>query len=432
MNEEERNEERHDFDTDGNVLMRSEPRETPHAMGPVMTMEVVQRYVEAEHNRSRRILLWTGALSLLIVLTVLVLFVAVGIFILRNSRKAASIAQQVESRTAHYVADVVHVSNRVDALHQGHNQIRSEIEVSEKKLEHERQGLEDNLVKFSQWVAAGDNRGEEAIAALEFRLQQMETVLSKRDKELGSLRDRYGSLAASIAAGGAAAAMPSSREAAPPPGVDPAEMALSFNDLLEDFPDVVTRATNGVPDGGGGADAGPADAPGRTVTTMTFPNGDRYEGVFKDGVFHGRGVYAFQNGDRYEGEFEADKMSGQGTMAYDNGNVYRGQFRNGVRHGKGLLTFENGDVYEGDFEDNVRHGYGEYRFANGSRYTGEFLNNLRHGKGRYRYPTGEEFVGYFKNGQMDGPGICTYANGKQIKGVWKAGKFVRAVDEDSN
>jgi hypothetical protein len=427
MNEEQHSKQRDDFDSDGNLLMRAEPRQIPQAMGPVMTMEVVQRYVEAEHNRSRRILLWTGAMSLLVVLTVLVLFVSIGIFILRNSRKAANIAQRVQTETAHYVADVAEVSGKVSALHEGHNRIRSDIDFSEENLVRERKGLHDNLVKFSQWVAAGDNRGDEAIAAVEFRLQQMETMLNNRDKELTSLRERYGSLMASIAAGGAAVVSPPSPDAVTPES-DAAETAISFAELLEDFPDVTPRGTNPVADGG---ETGPADAPGRTVTVMTFPNGERYEGEFKDGLFQGWGVYVFQNGDRYEGEFQADKMSGAGTMTYDNGNVYKGQFLNGVRHGKGVLTFKNGDVYDGQFKDNVRYGQGDYRFSNGSRYVGDFQNGLRHGKGRYSYPTGEEFVGYFKNGQMDGPGICTYANGKQIKGVWKTGRFVRAVDEET-
>jgi len=428
MDDEQRTQELDDLETDGNVLMRSEPRQAPHAMGPVMTMEVVQRYVESEHNRSRRILLWTGALSLLIVLTVLVLFVSVGIFILRNSRKAASIAQQVESRTANYVADVADVSSKVKALHEGHNRIRTDIEFNEEKLSRERQGLQDNLMRFSQWVAAGDSRGAEAVAALEFRLQEMETMLNSREKELASLRERYGTLVASIAAGGTAVVPPSESAVAPgtAPSAGPDETALSFAELLKDFPSVASRPTNGVSEGG---ISGLAASPGRTVTVMTFPNGERYEGEFKDGLFHGWGVYVFQNGDRYEGEFEADKMSGTGTMKYDNGNVYKGQFRNGVRHGNGILTFKNGDVYDGKFKDNMRHGEGEYRFSNGCRYTGEFQNNLRHGKGRYRYPSGEEFVGYFKNGQMDGPGICTYANGKQVRGIWKAGRFVRAVEE---
>ena len=422
MDDEQLTEELDGFDADGGARTRAEPHQVPHAMGPVMTMEVVQRYVESERNRSRRILLWTGTLSLLLVLTALVLLISVGIFSLRNSRKAADIAQQVESRTANYVADVADVAGKVTALRERHDLIRSDIQHTENRRAVEREGLENNLVKFSQWVAEGDNRGAEAVAALEFRLQEMETMLNGREKELASLRQRYGALMASLASG--KIVQPSlPKKGAVTPAPDDAESELSFDELLKDFPDVTARATNAVSD--------VSSSPGRSVTVMTFPNGERYEGEFKDGLFHGWGVYVFQNGDRYEGEFVEDRMSGEGTMAYKNGNVYKGQFHNGVRYGQGLLTFKNGDVYDGEFKDNVRHGQGEYKFANGTRYTGDFQNNQRHGKGRYRYPSNEEFVGYFKNGQMDGPGICTYANGKQIRGIWKAGKFARAVKQDT-
>lgn len=36
---------------------------------------------------------------------------------------------------------------------------------------------------------------------------------------------------------------------------------------------------------------------------MTFENKDRYEGDWKDGKMHGRGVYTWENGDMATGNF---------------------------------------------------------------------------------------------------------------------------------
>lgn len=61
-------------------------------------------------------------------------------------------------------------------------------------------------------------------------------------------------------------------------------------------------------------------------------------------------------------------MDGKGNCVYPNGNYYNGGFKNGLYHGKGnhetfdrkIMTSENigdiGDLYEGDFEFNKKHG----------------------------------------------------------------------------
>ena len=58
--------------------------------------------------------------------------------------------------------------------------------------------------------------------------------------------------------------------------------------------------------------------------TMTYVNGDKYEGQFTDDKANGHGTYLYANGDTYEGEFKDDEKHGQGTMMYANGNKYTG------------------------------------------------------------------------------------------------------------
>ena len=43
---------------------------------------------------------------------------------------------------------------------------------------------------------------------------------------------------------------------------------------------------------------------------------------------------------------------------FANGEKYDGEWKDGDRHGKGIETDENGDVYYGWFEYNLRHGEG--------------------------------------------------------------------------
>ena len=98
----------------------------------------------------------------------------------------------------------------------------------------------------------------------------------------------------------------------------------------------------------------PAGAQNADIQRKVYKNGDIYEGEFRDGKRHGRGVYRFANGDTYEGEY-----------------------RNGKRCGYGRFSFANGDVYEGEFWENRYHGHGTFRFANGEVIEGEWANGVR-------------------------------------------------------
>ena len=50
----------------------------------------------------------------------------------------------------------------------------------------------------------------------------------------------------------------------------------------------------------------------------TLPNGDTYEGEYKNGVRHGYGEYLFygQNNAKYEGYYAENKKNGQGVFHY--------------------------------------------------------------------------------------------------------------------
>ena len=60
---------------------------------------------------------------------------------------------------------------------------------------------------------------------------------------------------------------------------------------------------------------------------ITYENGDRYTGEWKDNKREGNGMITYANGDEYFGEWILDNKEGRGVMRYMNGNVYDGEWR---------------------------------------------------------------------------------------------------------
>ncbi|XP_047232309.1 radial spoke head 1 homolog isoform X3 [Girardinichthys multiradiatus] len=61
------------------------------------------------------------------------------------------------------------------------------------------------------------------------------------------------------------------------------------------------------------------------VGKALLPNGDTYQGGYKNGKRHGhQGTYCFKNGARYDGEYSQNKKHGQGTFYYPDRSKYEG------------------------------------------------------------------------------------------------------------
>lgn len=54
--------------------------------------------------------------------------------------------------------------------------------------------------------------------------------------------------------------------------------------------------------------------------------------------FNSLGVYTYPNGDRYDGEWKDDQKSEKGTMYYANGGKYEGELKNDEKNGEGIVT----------------------------------------------------------------------------------------------
>ncbi|MGQ7463034.1 hypothetical protein ACTGZQ_11135 [Streptococcus suis] len=79
----------------------------------------------------------------------------------------------------------------------------------------------------------------------------------------------------------------------------------------------------------------------------------QYNGNVVASKMNGQGTLTFENGDVYEGQFKNGIFNGNGTYKSVNGWVYTGQFKNGYADGKGKLTTEGQATYEGTFKQGI-------------------------------------------------------------------------------
>ena len=167
------------------------------------------------------------------------------------------------------------------------------------------------------------------------------------------------------------------------------------------------------------------------IGAITYSNGDKLAGEFRNGRLNGQGMEVLASGYQYIGQFKDDLPDGQGTETFPEGHRYVGEYKQGKYHGRGEFSFANRNRYAGDFFDGKPNGQGSYTFANGDVYEGEFRNGLRSGRGRFTYSDGERFVGEFQEGDFSGLGIEYRADGSVARsGRWRSGALAEAFAID--
>ena len=164
----------------------------------------------------------------------------------------------------------------------------------------------------------------------------------------------------------------------------------------------------------------PAHAPSKTR-----PPNSKGVGV----VPHGRGVFTCTKGHgkggRYEGEFRDGKQHGRGLAIFESGKWYEGEFRDGEPYGRGVFKFKSGRRYEGEYRDGWRHGRGVCMSADGGGYEGEWHNGERHGRGAIWAADGRVFDGDWASGfplagtAMSADGALSRVTYDGRTGAWK-------------
>ncbi len=83
--------------------------------------------------------------------------------------------------------------------------------------------------------------------------------------------------------------------------------------------------------------------------------GNSYSGEYRNGEFHGQGIYNYKSGDKYEGNFRFGAFDGYGIFYYNSGeekgDIYEGFWKSGLENGQGTLTFANGVTLRDEWVD---------------------------------------------------------------------------------
>jgi hypothetical protein len=92
-------------------------------------------------------------------------------------------------------------------------------------------------------------------------------------------------------------------------------------------------------------------------------------------------LYIYENGSSYTGQWNryTNVKDGYGIEYHISGAKYQGYWKDDVYHGYGILVHENGDIYDGDFRFGVASGFGILTEISGTKYEGNWDSNLRHG-----------------------------------------------------
>mmetsp|Transcript_60034 Transcript_60034/g.105076 ORF Transcript_60034/g.105076 Transcript_60034/m.105076 type:complete len:224 (-) Transcript_60034:13-684(-) len=151
----------------------------------------------------------------------------------------------------------------------------------------------------------------------------------------------------------------------------------------------------------------------------TYPNGDKYDGVYDNGIRNGAGSYTYRDTqDVFTGTFVNNVKTGMGRVNYKKGGFYQGSFQDGKRHGEGTFQYPNKDIYSGMWKDGKRHGKGTYVYQE-TKY--ELKGDWKDGKliqGTWTFTDGTRYVGGFQNQKPCGDGIWEMSKGTIVEGAY--------------
>ena len=83
--------------------------------------------------------------------------------------------------------------------------------------------------------------------------------------------------------------------------------------------------------------------------TIKYPDGDKYEGYWKNGSYYSHGKYFNHKSGTYFGTWDKGQMNGWGTYYFLNDHKYIGEFKNHNLHGLGTYITKN-KVFRGYFK----------------------------------------------------------------------------------
>merc|ERR1719480_731802 len=140
-----------------------------------------------------------------------------------------------------------------------------------------------------------------------------------------------------------------------------------------------------------------------------MPGVGRYEGEWRKGRRHGRGVYLRENGERYGGQYRNGSRHGWGVYTWPSGRTVECEWKTDNATGLGRVVFPDGRTYHGEIFDGKPNNTGVLKFPEGGGlYLGQWLDGAWHGNGSLDYLDGKKYEGEWKNGAKEGVGVFTF------------------------
>ena len=152
----------------------------------------------------------------------------------------------------------------------------------------------------------------------------------------------------------------------------------------------------------------------------------QYTGEIINSERHGIGRNIYPNGDVYEGSWREGFHDGLGRHKWIDGSYHIGYYLKDDKHGSGLYVWDDYTKYIGEFANNVFNGVGEYWFEDGQVYLGEWLDGKMHGFGIFTTSSGLRYEGMWFSGKLHGEAYSVYADGNAIKHKWVHGESLKA------
>ena len=126
------------------------------------------------------------------------------------------------------------------------------------------------------------------------------------------------------------------------------------------------------------------------------------------------------------GSFVKEQQHGLGTMTWRDGQKYEGTWDEGMKSGHGLLTQRSGESYKGSFFSDQIEGEGVYQFVDGTVYTGTWKDGKQNGQCRMDSPAGDWEEVNWVNGKRHGDGILyKIAKDAYFRQIWSHGELTK-------
>ena len=119
--------------------------------------------------------------------------------------------------------------------------------------------------------------------------------------------------------------------------------------------------------------------------------GFSHEGLYKDGIQNGIGIFCDPEGRKFEGEFKNGQFDGIGKF-FDFLQNYQGEFKENERNGFGIFTYNDNSCYEGEFVKAKFEGIGNFKIDEDCGYEGHWKKGIPCGPGFYKHKTKENEI----------------------------------------